>query len=115
MADVSRHYYQWSLPDGNIKFKTIFGASLTMALSLLVFTYAVTQFIVFWERTNYTVLDTTTENVYMDDAFSLGKDDGFSIAAAIVGNSDTNIHDPEIGELKFILKKWASSDDDLEF
>ena len=32
-----------------------------------------------------------------------------------MGNEETNLNDPEIGELKFILKKWASSDDDLEF
>lgn len=114
MADVSRHYFQWKLPDGNIKFKTVFGASLTIFLSILVFVYATTQFIVFWERTNYTILEANTENVLTDDQFAMTKRDGFVIAAAFVGGSDLT-PDPEIGELKFILKQWGSTTGDLVF
>ena len=115
MADVSRHYYQWKLPDGQIKFKTTFGASLTILLTLLVLTYSLNEFIVFWERTNYTILESNTGNVYMDDVFSMtNKDGGFVVAAAFVANNDM-FPDPEIGELKFILKNWGSSTDDLDF
>ena len=114
MADVSRHYYQWSLPDGNIKFKTIFGAALTFLLFLSVLAYAVTQFITFWERSSYTVLETTAENIYLDNNFAIGKEEGFVVAAAFVGGSNLT-PDPEIGELKFILKSWSDASGDLEF
>ena len=51
----------------------------------------------------------------MDDVFSMSnKDGGFVVAAAFVGGSELT-PDPEIGELKFILKNWGSSTDDLDF
>ena len=112
MADVSRHYYQWSLPDGNIKFKTIFGSVLTTLLFLAVLAYASTQFITFWERTSYTVRETTSENIYLDNNFSIGKEEGFVVAAAFVGGSKLT-PDPEIGELKFILKSWSDASGEL--
>lgn len=83
-------------------------------MSILVFVYAATQFIVFWERTNYTILETNTENVLTEDLFAMKKEDGFTIAAAFVGGSDLT-PDPQIGELKFVLKQWGSASGDLEF
>ena len=114
MADVSRHYYQWSLPDGNIKFKTIAGATITICLTLVVLAYALSQFIVFWERTSYTVLNSTTENVFTEDNLRMERKDSFVVAAAFVPDSKL-FPDEDIGELKFILKTWGTASGDLEF
>ena len=116
MADVSKHYYQWSLPDGNIKVKTIAGATITICLILVVLAYAVSQFIMFWERTSYTVLNSSTENVFTAGEFTMDRKRNFAVAAALVtDNIPDLLPDPEIGELKFILKSWGNASGLLEF
>ena len=42
IADVSRHFFQFKLPDGNIKYKTCTGGLVTMLTGMLVLAYAVT-------------------------------------------------------------------------
>ena len=37
------------------------------------------------------------------------------MAAAFVGDGDFQDNDPEIGEIKFLIKSWASSTDDVKF
>ena len=55
------------------------------------------------------------ENCLDLDKSSFGKQENFAIAAAFVGNSEDDALDPEIGQLKFVMKSWASSTDDLKF
>lgn len=38
--------------------------------------------------------------------FEYGSADGFAIAAAFVGLSKERELDPEIGQIKFVIKKW---------
>ena len=57
LTDVSRHYFQFSLPDGNIKFKTLSGSLVTIILGALVFCFAVSQFVILWGRSDYHIID----------------------------------------------------------
>ena len=112
MADVSRHFFQFKLPDGQIKFKTCGSGLLTIVLGMLVLSYAITEFIVVWNRSSYTVLENSDENVLTSESFSFGRQQGFAIAAAFVGTGNL---DPEIGQLKFFMKSWASSTEEIKF
>ena len=51
----------------------------------------------------------------MTPDFKFSKEDGFTVAAAFVGDGDFQDNDPEIGEVKFLIKSWASSTDDVKF
>ena len=74
MADASRHYFQFRLPDGKIKFKTFAGGLITIVFSMLVLAYAITQFVIVWDRTSYTVLEKSTENTLTHDKYTFGKE-----------------------------------------
>ena len=115
LADTSRHYFQFKLPDGNIRFKTFAGGLSTLVMSTVIMAYAISQFIIVWNRTSFTVLDTSVENSLSLESSSFGKQENFAIAAAFVGNSVEEALDPEIGQLKFVMKSWTSSTDDLKF
>ena len=112
MADVSQHFFQFKLPDGQIKFKTCGSGLLTIILGMLVLSYAITEFIVVWNRSSYTILENSDENVLNFESFSFGRQQGFAIAAAFAGTADL---DPEIGQLKFFMKSWTSSTDEIKF
>ena len=45
----------------------------------------------------------------------MDKSSGFAIAAAFWGGSGHEFPDPEIGELKFVLKSWGGTTGDLVF
>ena len=85
---MNKHHFQFSLPDGNIKFKTCTGGFVTIILAFLVLAYAVTQFITLWERSNYSILEKYEEKMLKDGEFVFTKKDGFTIAAAFVGTGD---------------------------
>lgn len=114
MADVSRHFFQFKLPDGNIKFKTCAGGLVTMFLGMIVLSYALTEFIIVWNRTSYTILEQSDENSLTYEKFSFGRKNGFAIAAAVVGSTVDDL-DPEVGQLKFIMKSWTTSTEELKF
>ena len=115
LADVSRHFFQFKLPDGQIKFRTLAGGLVTIALTILVLSYAMSEFIVVWNRTNYNIIEKSDENALSYQTHSFGKDEGFAIAAAVVNDHDESIYDPEIGQLKFLIKSWESSTEELKF
>ena len=88
---------------------------------MIVLAYAISQFIVFWERSSYTVLNANTENVFTEDEFKMDREKNFAVAAAVwygseyVEKNPDTFPDEEIGELKFILKSWGNASGDLEF
>ena len=55
MADLSRDHFKFKLPDGKTKFKTCIGGISTIMFGTLILLYAVTQFIVFYERSLYSI------------------------------------------------------------
>ena len=62
LADTSQHEFQFKLPDGNIKFKTFAGGLSTLLMSVVIMAYAFSQFIIVWNRTSYSVLESSQEN-----------------------------------------------------
>ena len=88
IADLSKNHFKFSLPDGNVKFKTCTGGFATILLGTLVLTYAITQLIVLVERSNYVIQEKYVENELKHGEFKMDKENGFAIAAAFVGAGD---------------------------
>ena len=62
-------------------------------------------------RKDYNILEKRYEDVYMGSNFSFSSQNGFAVAAAM-SKADASlnvIEDPEIGQLKFVMKTWKSS------
>ena len=66
-ADLSRDHFKFKLPDGNTKYKTCFGGVTTIILGLIIFTYSITQFIVFYERSLYSIIEKYEEKSLTPD------------------------------------------------
>ena len=49
----------------------------------------------------------------VDGKFEFGSSDGFAIAAAFWNEVGTE--DPEIGQLKFVIKSWSSPAEQVQF
>ena len=113
-ADLSEHYYQFKLPDGEKSFKTISGSIFTLLFGMLVIVFASVKFQVFWQRSDYHILDKAKAQALTPGNFKFGTEDNFAIAAAFWSPKGP-VRDPEIGELKFLLKSWASATDDVHF
>ena len=88
LADAGNHNFKFMLPSGSTKFKTCSGGFATILLGTLVLLYAVTQFIVFWERSNYSIQEKHEDSVLTHSDFKFAKDDGFTVAAAFIGSGD---------------------------
>ena len=54
------------------------------------------------------------EGVYTDSKLSFSHDNGFAVAAAITYGDlswdQEPLEDPEIGQLKFLIKSWTEGD-----
>lgn len=87
-ADAGDNNFKFMLPGGSTKFKTCSGGFATILLGTLVLLYAVTQFIVFWERSNYSIQEKHEDDILKHSDFKFAKDDGFTVAAAFVGNGE---------------------------
>ena len=81
---------------------------------MLVLSFAVTQFIILWERSDYSILLKKNVNALTYTDFKFTNKDGFAIAASFWG-ANADEEDPEIGELKFVIKHWASAADSVSF
>ena len=60
----------------------------------------------------------TNEGVYKDSVFRFNYDNGFAVAAAVTyGDARLNEaeEDPEIGQLKFVMKFWNNATQGVEF
>ena len=80
---------------------------MTLILAVLLLSYSLSSFIIFFSRENYVLLESRQHNgIKTSDSF--GKKDNFVIAAGLSGSE--LLDDPDIGQLKFIMKKW-----DLDF
>ena len=58
------------------------------------------------------------EGVYLDSTFAFKQEDGFAVAAAI-WHGDTSLNtvdeDPEIGQIKFVVKHWENPSEGTKF
>lgn len=113
---MSRHYFQFKLPDGRKKFQTSTGGIVSIVLGILLLTTAVTQFMVFWDRTDYSIRESSQkpkEESVTDGCNSskcVNKRTGFAVAAAYTGYGDSmDSEDTEVGEIKFVIKHWDDS------
>ena len=100
------------MPDGNIKSRTCTGGIVTVIMIISLLAFAAQQYIALWERSDYRILESSRFKVLTHDKFSYSKKDGFALAAAFVGYQD---EDKDIGELKFVLKTWKSSAEEVQF
>ena len=81
-----------------------------MILLAFWFAFAINQIIILSNRSDYVILEKSYANELTFDKFKFSKKDGLAIAAAFYSYSPAyDEEDPEIGELKFILKYWDDS------
>ena len=106
MADISKHYFQFNMPDGNIKSKTCTGGIVTLLLVIILVAFAAQNLIMLWNRSNYRILEQSKVRELTHSQFKFGKKDGFILAAAFVGVGQITEEDPEIGQMKFLIKSW---------
>ena len=100
------------MPDGNFKSKTCTGGIVTAILVIILLTFSAQQYIALWERSDYRILEQSRLKMLTHDTFSYSKKDGFTLAASFVGYQD---EDKDIGDLKFLLKSWKSSTEEVQF
>ena len=103
--------FKFLLPDGEETFRTATGGAFCIFFSILILIYIVGTGIALRLREGYSLVELTDEGVYTDSAFSFGYDNGFAVAAAVWYGDErlnTGVEDPEIGELKFIMKHWSN-------
>ena len=110
LCDASRHYFQFYLPDGQERYRTCTGGIVSLVLGLLLLTQATTQFIVYFERSNYTITEKNLSKALDNELF--GRENGFAIAATFSG---TSVEDPEIGLFRFYIKHWNDPSESPEF
>ena len=116
--DIYSPNFQFLLPDGNAQYQTATGGTLCIFFGLIVLIYSLSTGIKLVNREGYSLVELTNENVYRDSDFSFSYDDGFAVAAAITyGNTTLNTlqEDPEIGQMKFVIKYWQNSTQGVEF
>lgn len=115
--DLQGKYFNFYLPDGNLMYRTSLGGIVCLMLLLTWLAFAVNQFIVLSQRSDYQILEKSYENFFSNYNFRFKRKDGFAIAAAFVDFKDESvIEDPEIGQLKFYYKRWDDSNETkLEF
>ena len=80
--DASQHYFQFFLPDGRTRFKTRAGGILSIIVGVLILTYAVTQFTVYWMREKYTITEKSYRNS-LKELDNFNKKNRFPVAAAM--------------------------------
>ena len=112
MVDNSKRYFEWNMPDGNIKSKTCTGGIVTIIMVAILIAVSAQQYITLWERSDYRILEQSRLKVLTNDKFSFKKSDGFALAASFVGYQEEDL---DIGELKFILRTWKSASEEVEF
>ena len=100
------------MPDGNIKSKTCTGGIVTFIMVTILLAVSAQQYITLWERSDYRILEQSRLKVLTHDKFNFNKKDGFTLAASFVGYQEEDL---DIGELKFILKTWKNSNEEVEF
>ena len=100
------------MPDGNIKRKTCTGGIVTTILIIILLTFSAQKYIALWERSDYRILEQSRLKVLSHDTFSYNKKDGFALAASFVGYQDEDL---DIGDIKFLLKSWKSSTEEVQF
>ena len=99
--------FMFLMPDGDSEFKTILGAFCSVIVIILVLVYAYSKFFIFLNREDYIIQFQRNEEAF-DSSFQFGFDDGFMVAAALIGGDLDSLYrpDPKYGELKFFLKTW---------
>ena len=100
------------MPDGSIKSKTCTGGIVTAIMIIILLAFSAQQYITLWERSDYRILEQSRLKVLMHDTFSYSKKDGFALAASFVGYQDEDL---DIGDIKFLLKSWKSSTEEVQF
>ena len=116
--DVYGPNIQFLFPDGNEQYKTCTGGFCFIFWAVIIFAYGTSTFATMYSRTNYSILKSENQSTYKDSEFNFTKIDGFAVAAGITyGDPALNKveNDPEIGQLKFVVKHWANVTQGAQF
>ena len=97
------------MPDKKEFYRSICGTILSLMVILVVLSYGSYKIKDLVEFKDYRLLETRVDN-YFEDSANFTTNEGFHIAAGIVNtnveNTNKQIEDPEIGEVKMYIKHW---------
>ena len=106
--DMSQHFFQFSLPDDSLKYKTCQGGMTTLVFGLFFIAFVITELLDVYHHRSTTVLQSMDRNEFSHHVFEFGNEQGFAVAATIV-DSDSKPIGAEIGKIKFVMKSWTQS------
>ena len=107
--DIFGQPFRFLLPNGEDEYRSFLGSFPSLLLAMLLLGYATYKIEGLTLNSDYKT-QIHDQRYFYDaaDEFTF-EEDGFMIAVAITaydGSSD-NITDPEVGELKFVMKTWG--------
>ena len=107
--DIFAQPFRLILPDGENKYRSFLGSLLSLLTAILLVGYGAYKIQELASNSDYKI-QIQDQRYYYDaaDEFTF-EDHGFMIAAAITAydGSPDDITDPEIGEVKFVMKRWG--------
>ena len=100
------------MPDGYNTYSSFVGSVLSIVTFVIILMYGSYKLTKLIDGQDFRVRVHTHENEFATNS-TFGMVDGFTVAAAltIFDGSNADITDPEVGELKFYLKRWDTSDE----
>ena len=86
------------------------GALCSLLLIFTILTFSLYKLTIILDKSDYIIINEEHDDD-IDEDFVFSTDDGFQIAAGVVGGE----LDPEIGQIKFYLKRWSEESHEVFF
>ena len=116
ILDLFRRPFNFLLPDDQSKYRTFLGGILSIVTFVILLSYGGYNLALHYNRSEFTI-NQTRQSYYFDLDENFSNSDGLAIAGAILGYDSNGMEDyyvdPEIGQLKFILKSWDITNADV--
>ena len=116
-ADLYTEPFKFLLPGEEDRYRTFLGSMLSLVTICILVGYGTFKTLDLLNYEDYQVQPRLKENFYDTDETLNSSEYRFAVAAAITsydGKPDI-VEDPEIGEIKFFMKKWDVYDPSVEF
>jgi len=113
--DLFRQPFRFLLPDQQDRYRTFLGALLSLITLMGLVAFSVVRLTALTTNSDYKIQVQNKKYFYEDsDVFSF-ETHGFNVAAAITGydGNPLDITDPEVGQIKFYMKRFGDVDFDF--
>ena len=107
--DLFRQPFNFLLPDQKDRYRTFLGALLSLITLMGLVAYSVVRLTALATNSDYKI-QVQNKNYFYEDSDVFGfETHGFNVAAAITGydGNPLDITDPEVGQIKFYMKRFG--------